>query len=205
MKHAKENAVRFGPLGANCVHLCVDMQRLFGDETEWCTPWMPKVVPKVRRICEAHPADTIFTRFLTPARPEHGQGTWKRYYERWRSVTTEELAPGLLDLLEPLQAFVPPAVVLDKYVYSPWLTGELDKVLKERGTDTVVVTGGETDVCVLGTILGAVDRGLRTIIVTDALCSSSDETHEALMMLYRHRYGYQVETVDTDLLLEVWP
>ena len=204
MKRAKENAIRFGPLGANCIHLCIDMQRLFGDETEWNTPWMPRVIPKVRRICDAHAPETIFTRFLTLARSGDGEGTWRRYYERWRSVTTEALAPGLLDLVQPLQAYVPPAVVLDKYVYSPWFTGELDRILKDRGTDTVVVTGGETDVCVLGTVLGAVDRGLRTIVVTDALCSSSDETHEASMMLYRNRYGQQVETVETDLLLEAW-
>ncbi len=205
MKHAKEDTLRFGPLGENCVHLCVDMQKLFAGETDWNTPWMHKVLPQVRTIAEAHPRDTIFTRFMTLARPEQGVGTWKRYYERWRSMTTEELPPDMMDLLEPLQALVPPAEILDKIVYSPWLEPDLDRRLAARGTDTVIVTGGETDMCVLGTVLGAVDRGLRTIVVTDALCSSSDETHDAMMMLYRNRYGQQVETIDTRTLMRAWP
>ena len=32
--------------------------------------------------------------------------------------------------------------------------------------------------CVLATILGAVDLGYRTVLVQDAVCSSSDESHE---------------------------
>ena len=181
------------------------MQKLFGADTDWSTPWMHKVLPQVKRIAEAHPADTIFTRFMTLARPEQGVGTWKRYYERWRSMTTAALPPGTMDLLDPLQALVPPAETLDKFVYSPWLTNDLAERLAARNADTVIVTGGETDVCVLGTVLGAVDRGYRTLVVTDALCSSSDDTHDALMVLYRSRYGQQVETVDTTTLLEAWP
>jgi nicotinamidase-related amidase len=49
-----------------------------------------------------------------------------------------------------------------------------------------------------------VDRGYRVVIPTDALCSSSDRTHDALLTLYRERYGQQVETVTTDELLEAW-
>ena len=37
--------------------------------------------------------------------------------------------------------------------------------------DTLVVTGGETDICVLATVLGAVDRGFRVVLVSDAICS----------------------------------
>jgi nicotinamidase-related amidase len=66
------------------------------------------------------------------------------------------------------------------------------------------VSGGETDVCVLATVLGAVDRGYRVVVATDALCSSSDETHDAMMTLYHNRYGQQVETVTTDIILENW-
>jgi nicotinamidase-related amidase len=53
-------------------------------------------------------------------------------------------------------------------------------------------------------VLGAVDRGYRVIIVTDALCSSSDETHDALITLYEKRYTEQVETIEVDDLLSQW-
>ncbi len=57
-----------------------------------------------------------------------------------------------------------------KHVYSPW-TGTLDlhQQLRGDGIDTVIITGGETDVCVLATMLGAIDWGFRVILVTDAL------------------------------------
>jgi nicotinamidase-related amidase len=196
--------LRFGPLTETCIHLCVDMQRLFAEETEWHTPWMDRVRPKVRAISEAHPAATVFTRFIPARHPGEGRGTWKRYYERWASMTLERLHPELVGLLPELSALVPPASVFNKRVYSPWWEGDLDGLLRSRGTDTLLITGGETDVCVLTTVLGAVDRGYRIVVVTDALCSSSDEAHDAMMTLYHMRYGQQVETIDTEMVLACW-
>ena len=57
----------------------------------------------------------------------------------------------------------------------------------------------------LATMLGAIDWGFRAILVTDALCSSADETHDAMMNIYLNRFGEQVETVTTQTLLESWP
>jgi nicotinamidase-related amidase len=62
----------------------------------------------------------------------------------------------------------------------------------------------ETDVCVLATVLGAIDRGYRTIIALDAICGSADETHDAAMTLYRSRFSEQVETATTEEILEGW-
>ena len=76
--------------------------------------------------------------------------------------------------------------------------------LRDAGVDTLVITGGETDVCVLATMLGAIDWGFRVILVTDALCSSADETHDAMMNIYLNRFGEQVETVTTETILESW-
>ena len=197
-------ALRFGPLGENCIHLCVDMQRMFAEATEWQTPWMERVVPNVRRIAEAHPGRTIFTRFVPAEKPGDGEGTWKRYYERWPSMTIERLGRGMVDLVPDLAPFVPPAEIVDKRVYSPWMDPALDDRLRAWRAGTLIVTGGETDVCILGTVLGGVDRGYRMVVVTDALCSSSDEAHDAMMTVYHQRYGQQVETVSTETLLREW-
>lgn len=53
-----------------------------------------------------------------------------------------------------LQALLPPARIFDKMTYSPWVDGRLNAHLRQEGVGTVVVTGGETDVCVLATVLG---------------------------------------------------
>lgn len=194
----------FGPLTDRTVHLCVDMQNLFALETPWHTPWMGRVLPVVTRIAERHPSRTLFTRFLPPERPEQMPGSWRRYYERWRELTLERIDPPLIELVAPLAALTPPAAVIDKRVYSPFSEPQLPALLRQRGIDSLVITGAETDVCVLAAVLGAVDLGYRVVLATDALCSSSDATHDALMTLYRNRFGQQIETADSDSILAAW-
>jgi nicotinamidase-related amidase len=193
-----------GPLGRGALHLCVDMQRLFAEDTGWHTPWMGRVLPVVQRIAEARPEQTVFTRFIPAAHPGEGEGTWRGYWQRWKDLTLEALPPGMVDLVPPLARLVPPAEVFDKRVYSPWADGALHPRLRARGIDTLVVSGAETDVCVLGAVLGAVDLGYRVVIPTDAICSSSDHTHDALLALYRERYGQQVETATAGEILAAW-
>jgi nicotinamidase-related amidase len=43
--------------------------------------------------------------------------------------------------------------------------------LRAREAEGLIVTGSETDVSVLATVLGAVDLGYRIIVVRDAICS----------------------------------
>jgi nicotinamidase-related amidase len=192
----------YGPLGPGCIHVCVDMQRLFAQQTEWHAPWMARVRPAVHRIAQHFPERTIFTRFIPAHRPGEGSGTWRRYYERWASMTLDRLGPGMIDLVPELTSLVPPAEVVDKVVYSPW--DSLDARLRARAADTIVVTGGETDVCVAATVLGAVDRGYRVVLVKDGVCSSSDEAHDAAMCLYERRFGQQVETAAAETVLAAW-
>lgn len=194
----------YGPLGAGCVHLCVDMQRLFADGSPWATPWMKRVLPNVLRLVEHHPRATVFTRFVPVERAGEGTGTWKRYYERWSSMTLQIIGRQMVELLPPLAAYAPPAPVIDKHVYSPWTEGALDRLLSGSMVDTLIITGTETDICVLASALGAIDRGYRVVLVTDALCSSSDETHDALMTFYHQRLSQQVETADTETVLSNW-
>ena len=201
---AYEDELTRGELTKTCAHLCVDMQRLFAEKTDWFTPWMARVLPNARRIAEAHPDRAIFTRFIPLERAGMGRGTWRQYYERWESMTLERLGPEMTELIPDLAALVPPATVIDKHVYSPWLENDLDGLLQKRGIDTLVITGGETDVCVLGTVLGAVDRGYRIVVATDALCSSSDEAHDASLSVYHRRYGQQIETATTETILRHW-
>ena len=41
--------------------------------------------------------------------------------------------------------------------------------LRQREADALIVSGSETDVCVLATVLDAVDIGYRVIVVCDAI------------------------------------
>lgn len=186
------------------VHLCIDMQRIFTAEGPWPTPWMDRVVPVVAEIASRFPTRTVFTRFITPARPADMPGMWRCYYERWRDATRERIDLRLLELVAPLARLAPPATVIDKTRYSGFAEGTLHAHLRGRGADSLIVTGSETDVCVLATVLGAVDLGYRVILVHDGVCSSSDEGHDALMQIYHRRYSEQIEVVDAETLLAQW-
>jgi nicotinamidase-related amidase len=194
----------FGPLTSHTAHLCVDMQTLFAERTDWHLPWLERVLPTVERIAAAHPSRTVFTRFIPPAKPEEMEGTWRRYYERWRQMTREELDPKLVELVPPLAKLVPPATVIDKRHYSPFTEPHLSQLLRARGIDSLVITGAETDVCVLAAVLGAVDRGFRVVLARDALCSAFDRTHDALLTLYQERFGQQIEVAPAEVILSNW-
>ncbi|WP_214475564.1 isochorismatase family cysteine hydrolase [Mesorhizobium sp. dw_380] len=194
----------YGPLGHRCMHVCVDMQRLFADPSQWATPWITRVLPQIERLVERRAPQTVFTRFLPASKPGQGVGTWKRYYERWASMTIENVGPEMIELLPALAGYCPPATIIDKHIYSPWFEGHLRAFLMEREIDALVITGGETDVCVLATVLGAIDFGYRVVLVTDALCSSSDATHDALLTVYHQRFAQQVETVEMETVLSSW-
>jgi nicotinamidase-related amidase len=166
---------------------------------------MTRVLPNVVKLAESFPERTVFTRFMPPRRPEDLPGTWRAYYEKWRDVTRERLDPAMLDLMPELARLAPPAHVIDKPFYSAFSATDMAAYLRQRGADALILTGSETDMCVLATVLGAVDRGFRTILVTDGVCSSSDEGHDSLLALYRRRYSLQIETADTETILECWP
>jgi nicotinamidase-related amidase len=200
----KQDNLILGPLGEHCAHLCVDMQRMFAEPTEWMMPWSAKVLPQITALVEFQPEKTIFTRFIPAHKPGEGHGMWKKYYERWASMTVEKLGESMLELVPSLARFTPPAIVIDKHVYAPWMETDLHQRLQKQGINTLIISGGETDVCVLATVLGAVDLGYRVVLAKDALCSSSDESHDSAIDLYHQRYGVQVEPVETETILRNW-
>ncbi|MNW01873.1 nicotinamidase/pyrazinamidase [compost metagenome] len=85
--------------------------------------------------------------------------------------------------------------------YSPWVDGRLFTHLRQEGVEAVVVTGGETDVCVLATVLGAIDLGFHVIVLSDAVCSGADETHDAAFELLGDRFSVQLDLMTTEEFL----
>jgi nicotinamidase-related amidase len=105
--------------------------------------------------------------------PDDMSGKWQDYYKKWQMMTCEHLDPVLLDLVPSLEELMPPA----------------RDVLTKEGIQTVVLTGGETDVCVLAAALGAIDLGYRVVVLRDAICSSADDTHDASLELLGDRFS----------------
>lgn len=196
--------LQHGPIPASAIHLCIDMQAMFLPGSPWGTPWMERVLPAVLELSVRRPDRCIFTRFIPATDASTAIGTWCRYWRKWESMTLDAVGPDAVELVVPLRPLAPPARLLDKRVYSPWTEGALDRLLRDDPADTLVVSGGETDICVLSAVLGAVDRGYRVIVAADAVCGSADTTHDAVMTLYASRYGEQIELAPTAEILDAW-
>lgn len=178
---------------------------MFAEDTPWRVPWMEAVSPNVIEVAARHSARTIFTRFCPPARPSDMRGMWRSYYEKWWMMTGEHLSPDMRALVPELARYCPPAEVFDKHAYSPWIDGRLHSWLARQNVETLVITGGETDVCVLATALGSIDLGYRVILLKDAVCSTADETHDASLTLLGNRFSAQVELLPTETFLSSDP
>lgn len=189
---------------SDAVHLCIDMQNIFAPGGLWQTPWMEKVLPTIVSIASRYRGRTIFSRFITPEQPDDRPGQWQNYFQRWRCATRAQLGPTDLELVPALARFVPPARTIDKPAYSAFMGSGLRGLLVDKNVRVIVITGAETDVCVLSTVLSAVDLGFRVVIVEDALCSSSDVGHDALMTMYRTRFHGQIDLVTAEQLPEYW-
>ncbi|MDB5490681.1 MAG: isochorismatase hydrolase [Micavibrio sp.] len=190
-------------LDSRCLHVCVDMQRMFTEKTDWHLAWSQRVIPKIVSLTSEHPRQTVFTKFIPPENPQQATGMWREYYQRWEGMTTDRLG---LDMLELDRAFTDfsDCPCFTKSVYSPWYNADFRRELKDRNIDTLIISGGETDVCVLATVLGAVDYGYKIIIASDAVCSGSDAAHDAAMDLYHRRYSTQVFPMTVDEILNLW-
>ena len=138
------------PLTERSVHLCVDMQRIFSAEGPWPARWMERVLPVVATLAGRHPERTVFTRFIPPERPDQMPGTWQRYYTRWRAATRERLDLKFAGA-DAASALCPPATVIDKTRYSGFAEPRLPAHRREREADALIISGSETDVCVLAT------------------------------------------------------
>jgi nicotinamidase-related amidase len=163
-----------------------------------------KTLPSVARLAAHAPARTLFTRFIPPANASEANGTWHTYYKKWSNVTRDRLESDAIELVPELRKYVPPANVIDRMVYSGFGGGRLLDFLTKHYVDTLIITGGETDVCVLSTVLSAIDFGYRIILVDDALCSSSDQSHDAILGLYRQRFDIQVGVAALEEILGHW-
>jgi nicotinamidase-related amidase len=191
------------PLGA-ATTVVIDMQRLFAEATEWHVPGLHAIVPAVRRLVEHRPAAALFTRFVPPHSIAEAPGRWQHYYRRWSSVLLDRMPAEMIDLMPELADLARPDTICDKTTFSSLADGALGERLRARRIDTLVLAGAETDVCVLGTALQAVDHGYRVVIASDAVASSSTAGHRGAMETLFARYDRQIDVATVDEICAAW-
>ena len=87
--------------------------------------------------------------------------------------------------LKPL----PDEIVLPKHRFSGFLNTPLDGILKNRGVETVMITGVATNVCVETTARHAIMLDYHVIVAEDACATFYPDLHEATIKNVRLWFG----------------
>jgi nicotinamidase-related amidase len=92
------------------------------------------------------------------------------------------LVPGtwgaeILDEVAPAEG----EPVIDKYRISAFAGTDLDRLLRQSGVDSLVLSGVSTSFVVEGTARDAVDRGFRTAVVADGCVDLQEESHRVAL------------------------
>ena len=86
---------------------------------------------------------------------------------------------------------------IDKKRYSAFIQGssDLERHLRDRGIDTLLITGTATNVCCESTARDAMMLNFKVVMVADGLATDTDERHNASLSAFYGQFG-DVQTAD---------
>lgn len=94
-----------------------------------------------------------------------------------------ELMPEVYDAAHDL-------VVTGKKRYDCFLATDLDHVLRSRSIDTLLLTGVNTNSCVLATTIAASTRDYAPVVVRDCVDTMDPDLHEAALRVISQAFGW---------------
>lgn len=83
----------------------------------------------------------------------------------------------------------PDDIQLDKNRYGSFTGTNLDIILKNMGVQTLIMTGGATNVCVESTVREGFMLGYNAVLIEDACAATTREFHEATLATARLWFG----------------
>jgi nicotinamidase-related amidase len=84
---------------------------------------------------------------------------------------------------------------------TPFPGTDLDQILRNLGVRTIVATGVSVNIGITGLVMGAVDRGYRVALVTDAVAGVPRKYAEAMI---EHTLAALATRVTADEVVAVW-
>jgi ureidoacrylate peracid hydrolase len=184
--------------GRSTALVVVDMQECFlGRGAPLEIPTAREIMPNINRLAEAIRRSGGVVVWLQASYTDEPYGGWKTYFDtRGRPEVAElilaQLTPGARGhrIAPELRVEAEDLVVL-KYRYSAFVQGssDLEKELRQREIDTVVVVGTLTNVCCESTARDAMQLGFRTVMVSDANATRTDDEHVATLLSIAQSFG----------------
>lgn len=182
--------------------LVIDMQETF------CAPGGPAEVPSARGIVSSINTLTAGLRtrgvpviWVLHANARRGSATdWDLFFnyvvaDDVRERTIESLAPGRQRVWSDLVT-APQDLTMIKNRYSALIAGSsgLERELRERGIDAVLIAGTKTNVCCEATARDAMMLDFKVVMVSDCCAALSDQEHLASLETIIQQFGDVLST-----------
>lgn len=196
---AFEAALKLAP--GKTALLVVDMQRAFLDPGEAMeVPAARDIVPQIRTLLDlfrGRGLPVLFTEFTYSEHvpvlvgllhPEHRRaapGARRGFGLPSSSCLLGEANVRVVPELAP-QA---DEAVITKHYYDGFNGTALDQSLRARGVTHLLLTGTMTDICVLATVIGGMNREYRMTVVEDATATLWPEIQRATLDIIGRAYG----------------
>ena len=191
--------------------LVVDMQAIYLDPAlaegnSFFVPHYREIVPNINRIADALRKTGGTVVWIMNAVTPESQKSWSVVNERMLSPESRKRREA---------AYTPDApenqlwrdldvkeqdLTVKKTRFSAFIQGssDIEARLRERGIDTVIITGVGTDACCESTARDAMMLNFATIMVGDANACASDHAHNASLTAFYRLFG---DVMSTDELV----
>ena len=183
--------------------LVIDMQNYFvkpGHQSE--VPLAREIVPNINRLAaelRRRGGHVVWIRNTTADTRE----SWSNYHDYLQTPERSERRLKSMDIGADgyeywhLNDIRPEDAQVTKKRYSAFLQGssDIEHHLRDRGIDTVLITGTATNVCCESSARDAMMCNFKTVMVSDGLATQTDEEHNASLSAFYGQFG-DVQTVD---------
>jgi ureidoacrylate peracid hydrolase len=187
--------------------IVVDMQNAFmlpGVAHALCL-MAEQIVPNINRLARAVRESGGTVVWIKTTFKQDALKNWSTYFEM---VTPQQGAKRIAaltagskghELWAALDVW-PADLIVEKTRFSAFIQGSSDlaEVLRDRGIDTVLITGTVTNVCCESTARDAMMLNFKTIMVTNGNAAVTDEDHSASLCAFYLTFG---DIMSTEMLI----
>jgi ureidoacrylate peracid hydrolase len=183
--------------------IVVDMQNAFMLPGVAHSPCLmaQEIVPNINRLASAVRATAGTVVWIKTAYSDETLESWSTLYGMIGAKGTEKRARALTlgskgHELWPELDVQPQDLIVEKNRYSAFIQGSSDlaSILRQRGLDTLLITGTVTNVCCESTARDAMMLNFKTVMVSDGNAAVTDEDHNASLCNFYLTFGDVMST-----------
>jgi nicotinamidase-related amidase len=170
--------------------LALDLQAFFLRESSHAfIPAAEAILPGLRRLTQAFRRlgrPVLFTRHTNTAADAGRMSAW------WRDLLAPDSPES--EIIPELEAST--GIVLEKHQYDAFYGTELERILRARDVEEVVVTGVMTHLCCETTARSAFMRGFGVFFAVDGTATYTEAFHRAAVLNLAHGFARPVLVED---------